>query len=51
MYFQAVTKLGVSLQNVELNEANVSEVLRLFIIGTNEGEPHEVRKPCMYVCI
>eukprot|EP00794_Sanderia_malayensis_P003185 gene3185-3656_t len=38
----AKTKLGVSLQNLELSEANISEVLRLFILATNNEKPHEL---------
>ncbi|XP_022779270.1 bromodomain adjacent to zinc finger domain protein 2B-like isoform X4 [Stylophora pistillata] len=34
------TVLGVSLSKVELNETNFSEVLRLFILARNAGDPH-----------
>lgn len=34
------TMLGVALAKVELNETNFSEVLRLFIISRNAGDPH-----------
>ena len=34
--------LGVSLAKVELNETNLSEVLRLFILSRNAGDPHPV---------
>lgn len=34
--------LGVALAKVELNETNFSEVLRLFIISRNAGDPHPV---------
>ena len=39
---QTKTKLGVSLENIELNDANISEILRLFIIDRNDGEDNEV---------
>ena len=39
---QAKTKLGVSLEDIELNDANMSEVLRLFIIARNDDVDHEV---------
>lgn len=34
--------LGVALAKVELNETNFSEVLRLFILSRNAGDPHPV---------
>lgn len=34
----ASTALGTNLQNVDLNETNISEVLRLFMLCRNEGE-------------
>lgn len=34
------TMLGVALAKVELNETNFSEVLRLFILSRNAGDPH-----------
>ena len=40
-FFQAETALGVKLDQVEVNEHNVSEVLRLFILARN-AEPNEV---------
>ena len=40
---QSFTMLGVPLAKVELNDANFSEVLRLFIISRNAGDPHVVR--------
>ena len=39
---QIKTKLGVSLENIELNDANISEMLRLFIIDRNDGADNEV---------
>lgn len=36
------TKLGVSLENIELNDANISEMLRLFIIDRNDGTDNEL---------
>ncbi|XP_065053159.1 bromodomain adjacent to zinc finger domain protein 2B-like isoform X2 [Rhopilema esculentum] len=38
----AKTKLGVSLEDIELNDANMSEVLRLFIIARNDDVDHEL---------
>ena len=40
---QSFTVLGVALSKVELNETNFSEVLRLFILARNAGDPHPVR--------
>ena len=34
--------LGVALAKVELNETNFSEVLRLFVLSRNAGDPHPV---------
>ncbi|KAL9966066.1 hypothetical protein ACROYT_G024079 [Oculina patagonica] len=36
----AFTTLGVALAKVELNESNFSEVLRLFVLARNAGDPH-----------
>lgn len=44
IFQQSFTALGVALAKVELNEANFSEVLRLFILSRNAGDPHPVRK-------
>lgn len=44
IFQQSFTALGVALAKVELNEANFSEVLRLFILSRNAGDPHSVRK-------
>lgn len=43
IFQQSFTTLGVALAKVELNEANFSEVLRLFILSRNAGDPHPVR--------
>jgi len=42
--------LGVALAKVELNETNFSEVLRLFIISRNAGDPHPVRSALVCFC-
>ena len=43
IFQQSFTTLGVALAKVELNETNFSEVLRLFILARNAGDPHPVR--------
>lgn len=43
IFQQSFTTLGVALAKVELNEANFSEVLRLFVLSRNAGDPHPVR--------
>lgn len=40
--FQAVTKLGQKIMDVDINDIVVSEVLRIFITARN-GKPNEVR--------
>lgn len=49
-FLQSFTMLGVALAKVELNETNFSEVLRLFIISRNAGDPHPVRSALVYFC-
>ena len=41
LILKAETALGVKLEQIELNEHNISEVLRLFILARN-AEPNEV---------
>lgn len=45
---QATTVLGGNIQNLELNENNISEVLRLFILCRNEGRPHSLSDALLY---
>ena len=47
---QIKTKLGVSLENIELNDANISEMLRLFIIDRNDGADNEVARCFLENC-
>lgn len=39
-FFQAKTTLGADLTSVDLNESNISEILRLFILSRNDGKFH-----------
>ena len=45
--FQAKTSLGSDLTSIELNENNISEVLRLFILSRNEGKQHTLSDQLM----
>lgn len=40
--FQAKTSLGTELSSIELNENNISEVLRLFVLSRTEGKATEL---------
>ena len=51
IFQQSFTTLGVALSKVELNESNFSEVLRLFVLARNAGDPHPVRNNMICKCL